>query len=105
MAKGPEAKVKDWLRKELNKEFPNIWIYMAPGGKFGRKGVPDLLCSIDGFFVAIEVKAEEGMEGTPSQKYEIGLLKQSKAIAFVMDGKNVLKLRTLIKLIYSKINS
>ena len=74
---GPEGKVKEKLRKWLRKEYPGCWIYMAPGGRFGRKGVPDLVCCIEGVFVAIEVKAKEGMEPTPIQEDELKLISKA----------------------------
>lgn len=92
MAAGPEAKVKAKLRKWLQKEYPGCWTYMAPGGRFGRKGVPDMLCCIEGVFVAIEVKAQIGMDGTTNQLYELELITKANGIAIVFDGWNEVKL-------------
>ena len=96
MATGPEAKVKTKLRKRLIKEFPGCWTYMAPGGAFGRKGVPDIIACICGLFVAIEVKAKHGMKATPIQQYELDLISTACGISVVFDGWNELQLDILI---------
>jgi hypothetical protein len=95
MAAGPEAKVKNKLRKWIEKEFPGSWVYMAPGGRFGRKGVPDLLCCIEGAFVAIEVKATTGMKATPFQQEELRLIVEANGISILLDGWNEVILHQL----------
>lgn len=92
MAQGPEAKVKKKLRKWIHDTWPHAWTYMAPGGPYGRKGVPDILACICGVFVAIEVKAREGMEPTPIQMHELKLISKADGITCVFDGYNELKL-------------
>jgi hypothetical protein len=101
MATTPEGKIKNWVKKELLKKYPRAWIYNAPGGRFGRKGVPDLLCCIDGLFVAIEVKTDKGSV-SPTQKHELGLLVKSSAIAAVIKGKDIDKLNRIFRTIDSK---
>jgi len=95
MMAGPEAKVKAKLRKWLQKEYPGCWTYMAPGGRFGRKGVPDMVCCILGLFVAIEVKAREGIKPTAIQQHELDLITMANGIAIVFDGWNELQLTYL----------
>ena len=103
MALTPEAKVKNWLVKQLEKNFPSCYIYKAPGGRFGVAGTPDLLCCIDGMFVGIEVKAKLGGTATAIQQEKLNNVLEAKGIALVMDGKNEVRLDELIKKINSTI--
>ena len=62
-----QTKILRWAEKT-----PEVWIVKYPGGTYGRKGVPDLILSVKGRFLAIEVKKPGGK---PSQ---IQLLEQGK---------------------------
>lgn len=92
MAKGPEAKVKAKIRKWIHDKWPNAWTYMAPGGPYGRKGVPDILACICGVFVAIEVKADEKKQATKIQQHELKLIAKADGISCLMLGYNELQL-------------
>ena len=61
-----QTKILRWAEK-----IPEVWIVKYPGGTYGRKGVPDLILSVKGRFLAIEVKKPGGK---PSQ---IQLLEQA----------------------------
>jgi len=100
VAQTPEGKVKDWLVRYILKYFPDAWIYKAPAGRYGRKGVPDLLCSIKGIFVAIEVKADNGTL-SQYQDYEIKKLDKSEALTLVIYGKDEAKLRCSLRRVLS----
>lgn len=82
-----ENKIKKWL-KENNCWFIKYW----GGGTFTRAGVPDLICCVGGYFVALEVKADKG---TPSelQKVNIRRINDSGGLAFIVypDDWNWLK--------------
>ena len=56
----PEGKVVKWLRDKLKSLYPSLVYLKYPAGEFGRAGVSDLILSIKGFSVFIEVKAEGG---------------------------------------------
>jgi len=58
MAKTPESKVKDKIRKIL-KDY-NAYYAMPIGTGYGNSGVPDFLCCVNGEFLAIEAKAGKG---------------------------------------------
>jgi len=99
MSKGPEAKVKDKLSRWLKITYPKAWIYKAPGGRFGRKGVPDILACIFGKFIAIEVKADETKEVTPIQMHELQLITGADGIVCILHGINDIKLKKLKQII------
>lgn len=54
MAATPEGKVKTQIRKILNKH--KAFIYSPQAGQFGKAGIPDFLCCVNGKFIAIEAK-------------------------------------------------
>ena len=95
MAQTPEGAVKTWLKKELMKQFPKMYVYMAPGGPFGKKGTPDMLCCMEGLFVAIEVKAKPESELTEMQKYQMKKLRSAGAITAAVKGKDIKRLEQI----------
>lgn len=58
MAATPEAKVKAQIKKILKDH--NVYYAMPIGSGYGNSGVPDFLCCVNGYFVAIEAKAGKG---------------------------------------------
>lgn len=60
-----ENKIKAFLT-EQNAWFIKYWA----GSKFTKDGIPDILACINGYFVAIEVKAENGRP-SELQKYNV----------------------------------
>lgn len=99
----PEKKVKIWLKREILKQYPEAFIYMAPGGVFGVKGIPDMLCCIKGLFVAIEVKADESCSLTKMQIYQIRMLDESGAIVAAVKGKDSKKVEAIFDAIRRRI--
>lgn len=73
-----ENKIKDFL-KEQNAWFIKYWA----GSKFTKDGIPDILCCIDGHFVAIEVKAQTGRPSA-LQLYNIRKIREAGGFAFVL---------------------
>jgi hypothetical protein len=61
MAKqGPETKLVLKMRKAGEAEYgPRLVVLKYHGDQYARAGVSDLLCCLDGVFVACEVKAPE----------------------------------------------
>ena len=73
-----ENKIKGFL-KETGAWFIKYWA----GAQYTKSGVPDILASINGYFVAIEVK---GPNGKPSelQLHNINKIRDSGGFAFVL---------------------
>ena len=42
------------------KTVPHCFYWKQHGGQFGTAGLPDIICCIDGWFIAFEVKTESG---------------------------------------------
>lgn len=103
MAQTPEAAVKVWLERELRKEFGHsIWLYKAPGGRFGKKGVHDFICCILGLFVSIEVKANDRCHMTKMQENTAIDIMTAKGIAVCIQGKDIDALKQLKDKIYER---
>ena len=83
-----ENKIKKFL-KEQNCYYIKYW----GGGQFTKSGVPDLLICCNGYFVAVEVKAENG-KPSDLQLWNIEQIKKSGGIAMVVkpsDYENIKK--------------
>ena len=72
-----ENKIKDFLKEN------KCWYVKFFANAFTKSGIPDILSCVNGHFVAIEVKAENG---TPSelQKYNIRRINESCGIGIVL---------------------
>lgn len=90
----PEAKAKAFVKKFMLDNFQGIWFYSAPGGMFGKAGVPDHLYLYKGIFIAIEVKAENGRL-SDSQKLQLKLLGEQGAVCAVVYGKDSAKMQMI----------
>ena len=77
-----EKKLTAAIEAAIRAEWPMAWVYKVLGGPYARAGVPDLLCCIEGRFVAIEVKVPSG-HLTVRQEHEIECIKRAGGIAFV----------------------
>jgi Holliday junction resolvase len=90
MAKTPEGKVKDAVRKILT-EF-GIYHFMPPGMGFGRAGIPDIICCFQGKFIAIECKAGKG-KTTALQDRELNAIRAAGGMAMVVNEDNLIELK------------
>lgn len=95
MAKTPEAKVKDKIKKILKEH--NIYYAMPMGTGYGNAGVPDFLCCVRGNFLAIEAKANGG-KTTALQDKNLHEIREAGGTALVIDENNLGKLEAKIKL-------
>ena len=82
----PEAKVKASVVKLLKKH--EVYYFFPATHGFGRSGVPDIICCMNGIFVAIECKAGKG-KTTALQERELKRIKENKGIAFVVNEENI----------------
>lgn len=68
---------------EYLKTLPNTWHVKIWGGGFQRSGIPDILCCINGKFVALELKKEDG-KSTPLQERNIKLINAAGGIGLFL---------------------
>jgi Holliday junction resolvase len=91
MAMTPERKVKNQVRKLLDKL--GAYYSMPVTSGYGNSGAPDFLACIKGRFVGIECKAN-GNKPTPLQEKNLRDIELSGGISLVVDETNVDNLET-----------
>ena len=73
-----QAKVIKFL-----KELPRTWYVKIWGGGFMKAGIPDILCCINGRFVALELKQENG-KPSELQKRNIRLINEANGVGIIL---------------------
>lgn len=73
-----ENKIKKYL-KEHDTYFLKYWA----GAQFTKSGVPDILACVNGYFVGIEVKAQNG-KPSDLQLYNIQQIRKAGGFAYVV---------------------
>ena len=82
----PENAVKRRIRKVL-KDY-KVYCFAAAAGPFSVHGVPDIICCVNGKFVAIEVKAPGKVKSvTKNQRYHLATIKENGGYAIVTDNE------------------
>jgi ribosomal protein L16/L10AE len=81
-----EARIQRRIQKALREAFPGCVIYKIHGNEFQVSGIPDLVCCIEGRFVALEVKTPKG-ELSAVQVYEIVRIKNAGGIVSVVQDE------------------
>ena len=94
----PEAKVKASVVKLL-KKYEVYYFFPATHG-FGRSGVPDIICCMNGLLVAIECKAGKG-KTTALQDRELKRINDNRGVTFVINEDNQQSLEIFVKQIMS----
>lgn len=73
-----ENKIKAFLKEQ------GVWqIKYWAGSQFTKSGIPDILSCVNGYFVAIEVKAPNG-KPSELQLYTIKKIREAGGFAFVL---------------------
>jgi len=72
------AAIMRWL-----KTVPLCFAWKEHGGMYGTAGIPDVICCLDGWFFAFEVKTPVGRL-TKLQEYTIQRIKDAGGHAFVV---------------------
>ena len=80
MASGPETRLVKKMREIARQMYgPRLVIIKYHGSEFSEAGVSDLLCCLDGVFVAAEVKAPESYGGSVQAAIEQGATLKQRA--------------------------
>lgn len=72
-----ENKVKQFLKNN------GVWFVKTWSNGIQRKGIPDIIACVNGYFVGIELKAESG-KPSELQKWNIEQIRESGGIAGVL---------------------
>lgn len=87
-----ESQFKKKILTLIKKQYPEVYIYQPPNVMAVRKaGVPDVLMSFDGTFIAIEFKVGKNTL-TPLQKYTLTKIAKSggKSAVIKLTNENVI---------------
>lgn len=77
-----ENKIKKFLES-----LPNTWHFKYWAGPYSKSGIPDIIACVNGRFVGIEVKAENG-HASELQKRNIELIQGAKGIGYILYPKD-----------------
>jgi Holliday junction resolvase len=94
MAKTPERAVKDKVVSMLKGE--EVYYFFPATHGFGRSGVPDVVCCVNGYFLGIECKAGTN-KPTALQVREIEAIRRSNGVAIVVNEENWDMVRALVR--------
>lgn len=72
-----ENKIKTWLKEH------NCWYVKYFANRNTKSGVPDILASVNGYFVGIEVKADNGRPSA-LQYYNVRKIRESGGFAYIV---------------------
>jgi Holliday junction resolvase len=94
MADTPEKRVKRAV--EVMLKNMDVYYFFPPANGYGRSGIPDIICCVNGRFLAIECKAG-GNKPTPLQIREIGIIRRAGGVAIVANETNHGLLREVVR--------
>jgi hypothetical protein len=94
MAQTPEKKVKDKCVKLLKAH--DVYYFFPATHGFGRSGVPDIICCVNGRFLAVECKAGEN-KPTALQEKEMADIRKQNGIAIVINEDNLTMLGSILR--------
>jgi len=86
MSKTPEKAVKDRVKKLL--ETSHAYFFMPIGGMFSQAGIPDIVCCVEGKFLAVECKAGHN-KPTALQDRELQRIRDAGGTALVINEENI----------------
>lgn len=81
---------------KLLKSQPNIWFFKVFGGGFQQSGIPDIICCVNGLFIAIELKSDTGVP-TALQQMNIRRINAAGGIGIILYPSGFIEFKKLIK--------
>lgn len=99
---GPETRLRKRIVKALMEKYPSGLYLKIHGNRFQNIGVPDLLCCIEGYFVALEIKTERG-KVSPAQSLMLDRIKEAKGISAVIRSSD--EALEVVKLVMQRVTN
>ena len=93
MAATPESKVKKQVVEILKRE--GVYYFYPVTGGFGRSGVPDIVCCLNGRFFGIECKAGTN-KPTALQEAEMARIRLAGGKTLVVNETNLNDVKELV---------
>ena len=93
MAATPESKVKKQVVEILKRE--GVYYFYPVTGGFGRSGIPDIICCLNGRFFGIECKAGTN-KPTALQEAEMARIRLAGGKTLVVNETNLNDVKELV---------
>ena len=93
MAATPESKVKKHVVEILKRE--GVYYFYPVTGGFGRSGIPDIICCLNGRFFGIECKAGTN-KPTALQEAEMARIRLAGGKTLVVNETNLNDVKELV---------
>lgn len=90
----PEGKVKEKVKALLVRH--GVWYFMPVSNGFGTHGIPDIVACVNGSFMGIECKAQDGMKPTELQQMQMDRIKAAGGAVFLATPGNIRDLEVRI---------
>lgn len=100
LEKNLQNKVIEHIKTTYKKE---AWFLNTVGSASQRSGIPDILACVNGKFIGIELKREDG-SGRPSPQQEIEVKKINQAGGYAIISSDYNEIKNFIYSIYKKGN-
>lgn len=91
---GPEKLFENKLKKFLEEE--GAWFVKFFANRMTKEGIPDILACVNGYFVGIEVKAQNG-KPSDLQSYHCNKIRKSGGLAYIVYPSGFEKFKSIIK--------
>ena len=98
----PEGKVKAEIKKVLDSCM--VWYFCPAANGYGRVGIPDFICCVNGHFLAIEAKANSTKQLTAPQEREIARIHQHGGVAMVVNSVDMTMLKDAVARLKERTN-
>lgn len=89
-----EGAVKDMVKKIL--DASGVWYFFPAANGYGRSAIPDIVCCVNGKFLAIECKAAD-LQPTALQLRELARINASGGTGICINAENIDTLREYLK--------
>lgn len=78
---GPEKIFENKVKKYLSEQ--GAWYVKFFANKMTKEGIPDILVCLNGFFIGLEIKSQNG-KPSDLQIYHCRKIRESKGLSFVL---------------------
>ena len=103
MSNTPEGKVKAKGKAWLKQNMPGHWFLAPMSGPWGKNGTPDWIICWLGVFIAIEVKADDGVV-SDLQMTQLDLILKAGGVAAILRGYDVARLEAVKQAVLDIVN-
>jgi Holliday junction resolvase len=93
VAQTPESKVKAAVKKILDAH--GVYHFSPAANGYGRVGVPDIICCVNGYFLALECKAGKG-KTTALQDRELVAITKAGGVSVVITEESVVAVPLIV---------